>query len=108
MEAMLTTQWKMMKHMKDKPVNHAPYTVTIPSNMTETEFLRKLARKGATMVTLNGERVAQLGHAVRMNNTYPTFPSTKVTRSGSVSGVSVSRMLGASNADLARGDASEY
>ena len=105
---MLTTQWKMMKNKKVKPVNHAPYSVTIPTFMSETEFLRKLAHKGATMLTLNGERVAQLGHATRMTDTYPTFPSKKATRSGSVRGVSVSRMLGASNADLARGNASDY
>lgn len=111
----MSTNWKMTKPKKDKPVNHAPYTVSIPSGMTENAWLIRLARKGATIVTLaNGERVAQLGHAVRMieangKSTYPTFaPRAIRTRYGTVNGVSVSRALGASNADLARGNASEY
>ena len=100
----------MAKAKKDTPVNHAPYTVAIPSGMTENAWLIRLARKGATIVTLaNGERVAQLGHAVRMTDTYPTFaPRATVASVGSVSGVSLSRVLGESNADLARGNASDY
>ena len=107
---MLTTEFRIMKAMKVKPVNHAPYTVAIPSTMSETAWLIRLARKGATIVTLaNGERVAQLGHAVRMTDTYPTFaPRATVASVGSVSGVSLSRVLGESNADLARGNASDY
>ena len=110
----MTTQFRMLKPMKDRPVNHAPRTVTIPSTMSETAWLIRLARKGATIVTLaNGERVAQLGHAVRMieangRSTWPTFPSKRAITYGSVSGVSVTRALGASNADLARGNASDY
>jgi len=111
----MSTNWKMAKPKKDTPVNHAPYTVAIPSGMTENAWLIRLARKGATIVTLaNGERVAQLGHAVRMieangKSTWPTFaPRATRTRRGTVNGVSVSRALGASNADLARGNASEY
>lgn len=112
---MLTTEWKMLKSKKDKPVNHAPYTVAIPSGMTEQAWLIRLARKGATMLTTaNGERVAQLGHAVRMveangKSTWPTFaPRATRTRRGTVNGVSVSRALGATNSDLARGNASDY
>lgn len=110
----MSTNWKMAKAKKDTPVNHAPYTVAIPSGMTENAWLIRLARKGATIVTLaNGERVAQLGHAVRMieangKSTWPTFPSKRSITYGAVSGVSVTRALGASNADLARGNASEY
>ena len=111
----MTTQFRMVKPMKDKPVNHAPVTVAIPSTMSETAWLIRLARKGATIVTLaNGERVAQLGHAVRMveangKSTWPTFaPRATRARRGAVNGVSVSRALGASNADLARGNASDY
>lgn len=105
---MLTTEFRIMKHKKVMPVNHAPYTVTIPSTMSEIAWLVRLARKGATMYTVNGVRVAQVGHATRMTDTYPLFPSTKITRSGSVRGVSLSRILGASNADLARSNASDY
>lgn len=107
--AMLTTEFRMMKAQKVKPVNHAPYTVAIPSTMSETAWLIRLARKGATMLTTaNGERVAQVGHAVRMTDTYPTFAPRVIVASGSVSGVSLSRVLGESNADLARGNASDY
>lgn len=108
--AMLTTEFRIMKAQKVKPVNHAPYTVAIPSTMTETAWLIRLARKGATMLTLaSGERVAQLGHAVRMTDTYPTFaPRVLVTSGLRRTGVSLARVLGESNADLARGNASDY
>ncbi len=109
----VNTQGKLVRVRKDKPVNHAPITVVIPSGMTENAFLIRLARKGATIVTrANGERVAQVGHAVRMveangKSTWPTFAPRAHARRGSVNGVSVSRALGMSNSDLARGDISE-
>jgi hypothetical protein len=111
--AMLTTS----KNKKDRPVNHSPRTVAIPSGMSETAFLVRLAHKGATIVTdmTTGARVAQIGHAVRMvtasseHYTVPAIaPRNVARRVGSVSGVSLSRVLGESNADLARGNASDY
>lgn len=104
------------KCKKDRPVNHSPRTVAIPSGMSESAFLIRLASKGATMFTnASGERVAQIGHAVRMitassnHYTYPSIaPRHSVGRVGSVSGVSLTRVLGESNADLARGNASDY
>lgn len=72
---MLTTQ----KQKKDAPVAHAPRRVTIPSGMSETAFLRRLAHRGAVIVTdASGNRRAEIGHATRMVDTngaytYPTF-----------------------------------
>lgn len=101
---MLTTEWKMSKHKYEQPVNHAPYTVSIPSGLSETAFLRRLARKGATIITLaNGERVAQLGHAVSMryNNTTtePLFATVARREMVRVSGVSVARALATPDSD---------
>lgn len=106
---MLTTK----KNKKDAPVAHAPYRVTIPSGMSETAFLRRLAHRGAVIVTdASGNRRAEIGHATRMrdvNGAY-TIPAYAPRAHRSVvvpRGVNVSRALGLSNADLIRGDISE-
>jgi hypothetical protein len=65
----MSTNYEIAKGIrKDTPIAHAPVRVTIPSTMSETAFLRRLARKGATIITKNGERYAVTGHAVAMRN----------------------------------------
>lgn len=92
---------------RKSPRTHAPVAVTIPSGMSETAFLRRFARKGATIVTdKNGNRRAEIGHAVRATIFAPT---NKTLRYAMVNRgiIGSTATLGHSQSDLLRGDISE-
>jgi len=95
----------IVRGARKSPRTHAPVEVTIPSGMSETAFLRRFARKGATIVTDKNGRRVEIGHAVRaiFAPTNKTLGYAMVNRGV----IGSTATLGQSQSDILRGDASE-